>query len=111
MLVFYSISIFIIINTFYLLIKSDIDKSEPLNKSNTLTIRGIVIICVILHHITQYFNVYGIMAQLFLHTGYIFVGIFFALSGYGNYLSYSKNKIGYGTTLKWTFNRAIKLYI
>lgn len=111
MLVFYLISILIIIYTFYLAIKSWIAQSEPLSKSNTLTIRGMVIICVILHHITQYFNVYGIGAKLFLHTGYIFVGIFFALSGYGNYISYSKNKIGNGTTLKWTLNRIIKLYI
>ncbi len=55
MLVFYLISILIIIYTFYLAIKSWIAQSEPLSKSNTLTIRGIVIICVILHQYNSIF--------------------------------------------------------
>lgn len=109
---FYLSSIIIIIFTFYLVIKSLIYKSEPFDKDNTLTIRGLAILCIIMHHTSQYFQVYGIVPTLFELTGFIFTGIFFALSGYGNYLSYEKNNdIGKRITLKWIVKRILRLYI
>lgn len=108
---FYLISTIIILFTFYLVIKSLIYKDEPLDKSNTLTIRGFAILCIIMHHISQYFQINGMISTLFESTGFIFVGIFFALSGYGNYLSYKNNNIDKNTILKWGTKKILRLYI
>lgn len=60
---------------------------------NTLPIRGLLAICIVLHHGSGYFTRISFISPL-QHIGYLVVALFFFLSGYG--LSYGlKNKKGY----------------
>ena len=61
------------INVFYV---------EGLNKENTEALKGLAILLIILHHITQALESPGLMSP-FIGFGYMGVAIFFFLSGYG----------------------------
>lgn len=59
----------------------------------SLTLRFISILFILLHHVCQRTNIVNhILALPFLVLVYLFVGLFFFLSGYGNYLSLEKSK-------------------
>lgn len=60
---------------------------------NTLPIRGLLAICIVLHHGSGYFTRLSFISPL-RYIGYLVVALFFFLSGYG--LTYGlKNKRGY----------------
>lgn len=60
---------------------------------NTLSIRGLLAICIVLHHGSGYLTKMSFISP-FQHIGYLIVSLFFFLSGYG--LTYGlKNKKGY----------------
>lgn len=63
--------------------------SDFLDKNNTDNIKGFAIICIIFHHIVQKISNPGILMP-FKGVGYLFVSIFFFLSGYGLVISYMK---------------------
>lgn len=60
-------------------------------KENTDKMKGISIICIILHHIVQQILNPGILTP-FKGIGYLFVSIFLFLSGYGLMKSYMKKE-------------------
>ena len=95
-IVFYVILIGYIVSILYVIcpIKRAIWSVCPANgqieKNETLTLRGISIVFVVLHHICQRVSFSHFIAKPFLAGVYLFVGLFFFLSGYGNFISLEK---------------------
>ena len=77
-------------------------KKDYLSKENTNSLRGIFAVAVLFHHLsdhipllteeTKVYSVFGAM-------GYLSVGVFFFLSGYGMMISYKKFGITYAKNL------------
>lgn len=78
-----------------------------LEKQTTEVIKGVAMMFIIVHHIL---NVIGYPIGLgFIGTfGYISTGIFFFLSGYGNWISSSKTN---NISIDWLKRRIIRLYV
>lgn len=68
-------------------------KDKLLDKEDTDLMRAIAIICIILHHIYNEYEITWLTP--FKYVGFLFVGLFFCLSGYGLYTSlvYKNNYI------------------
>lgn len=68
------------------LYKSDLvqheEKYDCLSLENTVNLRGILSVLIVLQHLSGYYTAPGFMA-IFKHIGFIVVGVFFFLSGYG----------------------------
>lgn len=64
---------------------------NPFDRDTTLAVRGILALCVVLHHISQ-IEVFQKNNELFMFEkiGFLFVGLFFFFSGFGLYKSYEK---------------------
>lgn len=94
-IVFYVILIGYIVSILYVIcpIKRAISvcpANGQIEKNETLTLRGISIVFVVLHHICQRVSFSHFIAKPFLAGVYLFVGLFFFLSGYGNFISLEK---------------------
>lgn len=63
------------------------------DKSLTYSLRGIAIIGIIIHHLTRHILNNPNGYPLFYDLGYLGVGVFLFLSGYGNVKSYNINKL------------------
>lgn len=96
----------------YMLLTSVLFKYRPKNneflrRENTNSVIGIAILCIIFHHIIQQIVNPGILLP-FRGVGYLFVSVFFFLSGYGLIKSCINNKFN----LKGFFSRRLsKVYI
>ena len=66
-------------------------KIDTLSIDNSNSLKGIMAICVVLHHLSQ--QTHSIL--IFLDFGAIAVGCFFFISGYGLYTSYEKKGKAY----------------
>lgn len=104
-----SLSIIIIIYIlFSLLLIFPIQKKD----SNGISIldsniaRAISILFIVIHHIVQRVDNNSLLAKPFLYFVFLFVGIFFFLSGYGNSISIKKS---YGIPYKWLGKRVLNL--
>lgn len=66
---------------------------NPFDRDATVSVRGILAISVILHHISQ-INYFHESCELFMFEkiGFLFVGLFFFFSGFGLYRSYEKKE-------------------
>lgn len=84
------------------------DKEILLEKDSTVFVRGIAIMFVIFVHTMQHTNADDSMLNHLNQIGNLVVGTFFLLSGYGNTLSYKKNK---KHLEKWTLKRILRIYI
>lgn len=82
------------------------ENKEFLSFNQTTQIKGVFAIFVMLVHFSQRMANAGPMA-IFKNPGYIAVGGFFFLSGYGLYSSYIKNK---EISLKKSFFRIVQIY-
>lgn len=88
-----------------------------LSKGSTLSIRGIAIMLMILHHFSQYFENLGPLQHPISQCGYALTAVFFFLSGYGCW--YSVNKLKRSTSLKsrcgaafiWFLKHSVRLYL
>lgn len=69
--------------------KSKIINTISIDNSNC--IKGIMAICVVLHHLSGRTNLTGMFSDF----GAIAVGCFFFISGYGLYTSYTKKGLAY----------------
>lgn len=58
------------------------EDNRYLTLENTLPIRGLLAVCIVLHHASGYFTKISFLAP-FRHIGYLVVALFFFLSGYG----------------------------
>ena len=83
--------------------KSKIINTISIDNSNC--IKGIMAICVVLHHLSGRTNLTGMFSDF----GAIAVGCFFFISGYGLYTSYTKKGLAYFIGYPW--NRFKKLII
>ena len=70
--------------------KKEINKTIPLTAS--YIVRALSIFFIVLHHIAQRVDCTSVLAIPFLNFVYLFVGLFFFLSGYGNGVSLEKAK-------------------
>lgn len=74
---------------------------DYLSLENSKILQGIMAVCVILHHLSQYTTDYGYIQRgpitVFAYMGILFTAIFFFCSGYGLVTSY-KNKPDYLNT-------------
>lgn len=77
-----------------------------INESNCL--RGLAIVGVIFNHLVQHTQVKGGLINKFYFIGYLFVGLFFMLSGFGNYESYKKKN---NITFMWLIKRLARVYV
>ena len=90
---------------------TDVDEHTLLNREYTDIVRGIAMLAILIDHI---YIVFGILNEglsatinfLFYQLAEIGVGLFFFLSGYGNYYSIKKN-----VTAKWLINKISRFYI
>ena len=76
--------------------------TDGLTKEKTTCLKGIFAIFVLLHHLYQNTGIFGygkIVGTLFGSMGYLSVGIFFFLSGYGLLASYNKKGKDYAKGL------------
>lgn len=66
---------------------------NPFDYKSTMAVRGILPVCIILHHISQTkpFQTAGELS-MFVNIGFLFVGLFFFFSGYGLYKSYERKE-------------------
>lgn len=85
--------------------------NEILGKKNTTAMRGIAIIMVILHHYSQYYSTPGYFHQILDQFGYLAVGLFFVLSGYGNKISFQKRQFNKKNSLLWLLKRIFHIYV
>ncbi|MCQ2455382.1 MAG: acyltransferase family protein [Clostridia bacterium] len=63
--------------------------SESLSIENTLSLRGIMAVAIVLHHMAEK-TLEGRFFPFMIHMGYLIVAVFFFLSGYGLMFSYNK---------------------
>ncbi len=96
-------AIFVVI---FLINTTRLDQSEKgFNKGTTASLRGIAMLLIIIHHMHSRLS--G-TSPVLKDGGYLAVGLYFFISGYGNSLSLSKrSKINF----KWLIDKLIKLYI
>ena len=83
-------------------------EEKILDKNSTTFARGIVILFIVFHHIVQHTNITNSMLNYLSLIGYLCVGVFLFLSGYGNYLSYKNNE---GNAERWILKRILRVYI
>ena len=103
---------------FYLLIISTIliiaysakttKEDRILNKYSTNFTRGVAILFIMFHHLVQQINITDSILNYLNLIGYLCVGVFLFLSGYGNYLSYKNND---GNAETWILKRILRIYI
>lgn len=79
--------------------------------ANTTCIRGVAILAVILHHYSQYYAVPLCLFRILDHFGYLAVGTFLFLSGYGNFVSYNKKPMNKKDTWVWGIKRVLGVAI
>ena len=95
-----------------------VDTNEYLNKNFTNNVRGLAILTIMISHCIQFIYLFpsGHINLLYYQKVLTFfisiftsisVGIFFFLSGYGNWFSLNKSTIN----IKWLINRLLTLYI
>ena len=90
----------------------DNQKSElSMSIANTTCIRGVAILAVILHHYSQYYAVPLCLFRILDHFGYLAVGTFLFLSGYGNFVSYNKKPMSKKDTWVWGIKRVLGVAI
>ena len=77
-----------------------------LEKNSTDAIKGIAIILIVFHHILNEQS-YPESLSMFSTFGYLATGVFFMLSGYGNWISFCKQK---KSGFSWIAKRIIRLY-
>jgi len=106
--IFLIICLVILLYLLYINIKKEYN-IVPFSKEHTSIIRGVAITIIILHHIAQKYPL-GIMSYILTQVGYIFTGVFFLISGYGNNFSIEKNNSNYGYFL-WLINRFLRIII
>ena len=89
---------------------------DILNKDSALTLRGIAIIVIVLHHFSQYFENLGILQTPIQQCGYAVTAVFFFFSGYGCFCSYrryrglrGKQKIKFSSL--WFLKHSFRLYV
>ena len=75
------------------------------DRDTTASLRGIAMLMIMIHHVHSRFN--G-NSPILDPGGYLCVGLFFLISGYGNTLSLNKRK---ELKTDWLVNKLIKLYI
>lgn len=68
--------------------------NDYLSKNNTKSLKGIFAIFVLMHHLFQYSAIIhdAVIGSIFQSMGYLSVGMFFFLSGYGLFKSYYKSR-------------------
>lgn len=79
--------------------------------ANTTSIRGVAILAVILHHFSQYYDVSIYVHDILDHFGYLAVGVFLFLSGYGNAVSFKKKTMGIKDTIIWGMKRILSIVV
>ncbi|MBR0465875.1 MAG: acyltransferase [Clostridia bacterium] len=67
---------------------------EYMSLTNTLPVRGIMAVAIVLHHLAEN-NLGGKFFPLLIHLGYLIVAVFFFFSGYGLTFSYLKKGKSY----------------
>lgn len=77
--------------------------------NNTNTIRGLAALCIVAHHIAQFVSIQNGLIYLWSASGFLFVGVFFMLSGYGNY--FSLNNAWGKVKWKWLLKRFLSIII
>ena len=95
-----------------------------MRKDTTLTLRGVAIIGIVLHHLTQYFENLGPLFVPFNQSGYILTALFFLFSGWGCYYSLrsldkklcaggssGEAKSAFLPTLKWTVVHCLRIIL
>lgn len=82
------------------------DKELILEKESTIFVRGIAIIFIMLHHLVQRTVATDNHVCVLNLVGYIMVGVFFLLSGYGNTFSVKNNK-----SIKSLIKKCLRLII
>lgn len=95
-----------------------------MSKDTTLTLRGVAIIGIVLHHLTQYFENLGPLFVPFNQSGYILTALFFLFSGWGCYYSLrsldkklcadgssGEAKSALLPTLKWTVVHCLRVIL
>lgn len=70
-------------------------------------LRGLSILFIVLSHICQNISSHSLIQFPFLNYAYLFVALFFFLSGYGNFISISKTP----KSIKWLVKRLLCLFI
>lgn len=82
-------------------------------KKNTYSLRGAAICAIVIHHIGQHISHAPLHLQSITNLfGFLAVGIFFFLSGYGNFLSLKKKqKASLACKIGWLFKRFVGLLI
>ena len=88
---------------------------EPfMSKTNTMSLRGLAILVVVIHHLGQRLDdSLPLMVYLLnFFIGYLAVGLFFFLSGYGNFIFISRNeKASTRDKFSWIVRRFIDLLV
>lgn len=87
--------LYLVLVLIFLSILVSIKKQENevlLEKESTIFVRGLAVLFIMLHHLVQRTVATNSYIFMFNWIGFIMVGIFFLLSGYGNTFSISKNK-------------------
>ncbi len=101
--------LYLVLVLIFLSILVSIKKQENevlLEKESTIFVRGLAVLFLMLHHLVQRTVATNSYIFMFNWIGFIMVGIFFLLSGYGNTFSISKNK-----SINLLIRRILKLLI
>lgn len=107
MIIFYGVNVLLMIFIVYRIIRPS--ETESLSIQNTMSIRGIFIVTIVLHHISMYIgDTHNIVILFYRLSGQIFTSLFFFLSGYGNFISYKKRKHG---NIRWLLKRLFILIL
>lgn len=81
-----------------------------MEKHNTTTARGFAILGIVMHHISQYMEGWNVVTYIFYISGFLFTGIFFLLSGYGNVLSFLKiNNSDIKAKIYWLITKILNI--
>lgn len=86
---------------------------EVMNKDSTMVLRGAAIICIVIHHCSQYFENLGVLQMPVKQSGYALTAIFFLFSGYGCYYSLrTVSRLGKNvrTVSLWTVRHSLRIY-
>lgn len=84
-----------------------------MSKAQTTSLRGLAILIVVIHHLGQRLDS-ALPLTLYLMNffiGYLAVGLFFFLSGYGNMLSISHMQRSFAGKMAWIVKRIIGLLL
>ena len=104
MYIFYLVLGFILLSILVSIKKQD--NMVILEKESTIFIRGIAILFIMLHHLVQRTIATNNYVLIFNWIGFLMVGIFFLLSGYGNTFSVKKDN-----SIKFLVKRILRLLI